>query len=270
MGHRMTIAAGAVAGALAFAQGAAAATVQLVPHRAVYELSARPGNGFGSSGSVRGLLTYEISDGCDGWSVNQKAGLDVSAPEGAGHRFEWSQATWEAKDGTSYRYFIKDSQNGNTGTQRRGELVYPKPGSTGKLTTELPARAEADMPPVLLPVQHTIELLERAEAGDTIFVAQIFDATVDEKPVEISASFGRSRPQPDSKAEELAPLKNVPSRHVDFAFYVQNLPDGTPDFEQSIELFDNGVVSRVNFEFGGLPVLGTLRKLEMLEPQKCE
>ena len=72
-----------------------------------------------------------------------------------------------------------------------------------------------------------------------------------------------------TKAEDFAPLKGVASRHVDFAFFVQNLPDGTPDFEQSIQLFDNGVVSRVNFEFGGLPVLGTLRKLEMLEPQSC-
>jgi hypothetical protein len=69
---------------------------------------------------------------------------------------------------------------------------------------------------------------------------------------------------------EFAVLKNVPSRHIDFAFFVQNLPDGTPDFEQSIELFDNGVVSQVRFEFGGLPVLGILRKLEMLEPQKCD
>ncbi len=142
MGHRMTIAAGAVAGALAFAQGAAAATVQLVPHRAVYELSARPGNGFGSSGSVRGLLTYEISDGCDGWSVNQKAGIDLSPPEGNAVRFEWSQATWEAKDATAYRYVIKEGQAGGESTQRRGELRYDKPGGEGTLTTELPGRSE--------------------------------------------------------------------------------------------------------------------------------
>ena len=102
-----------------------------------------------------------------------------------------------------------------------------------------------------------------------MFLAQIFDATVDEKPVEISAGFGPSEANGKTKAEDFAPLKGVPSRHVDFAFFVQNLPDGTPDFEQSIQLFDNGVVSRVNFEFGGLPVLGTLRKLEMLEPQTC-
>lgn len=259
----------AVSAGLLVVAGAGADAAQLVPHRAVYELSGKSAGGFGRSGTLRGLLTYELMDDCDGWSVNQKAGLDVTGPEGPGHRFEWSQATWEAKDGTSYRYFIKDSQDGNTGNQRRGELVYPKPGDAGTLTTELPARGEVEMPPVSLPVQHTRELLERAEAGETVFVAEIFDATVDEKPVEISASFGPSRPQAVSEAAAFAPLENVSSRHVDFAFYVQNLPDGTPDFEQSVELFDNGVVSRVNFEFGGLPVLGTLRKLEMLEPQAC-
>jgi EipB-like len=248
---------------------ASADAAQLAPHRAVYELTARSAGGFGRTGALRGLLTYELMDVCDGWSVNQKAGLDLAAPEGEGHRFEWSQATWEAKDGSSYRYFIKDSQDGSTGNQRRGELVYPKAGEDGRLTTELPSKGETDIPPVLLPVQHTLKLIESAGAGETVFVAQIFDATVDEKPVEISAGFGPSEADGKTKAEDFPPLKGVLSRHVDFAFFVQNLPDGTPDFEQSIQLFDNGVVSRVNFEFGGLPVLGTLRKLEVLEPQKC-
>src|SRR6185369_16633900 len=130
--------------AIALALAAAGAeAAQLVPHRAVYELIAKSAGGFGRSGSLRGLLTYELMEDCDGWSVNQKAGLDVAAAEGKNHRFEWSQATWEAKDGSSYRYFIKDSQDGNTGNQRRGELVYAKPGTEGKLTTELPARGEA-------------------------------------------------------------------------------------------------------------------------------
>lgn len=255
--------------ALALA-GASADAAQLIPHRAVYELSAKSAGGFGKSGALRGVLTYELMDDCDGWTVNQKAGLDVTPPEGDGHRFEWSQATWEAKDGSSYRYFIKDSQDGATGNQRRGELVYSNPGTDGKLTTELPNKGEGAVPPVLLPVQHTLALIEHADAGDTVFLAKIFDATVDEKPVEISAGFGPALMTARTKAEDFAQLKNVPSRHVDFAFFVQNLPDGTPDFEQSIQLFDNGVVSQVNFEFGGLPVLGTLRKLEVLEPQKCE
>lgn len=270
MGRQIAIAAGVLSGALAFAHGAAAATVQLVPHRAIYELSARPGNGFGSSGSVRGLLTYEISDGCDGWSVNQKAGIDLSPPEGDAVRFEWSQATWESKDATSYRYVIKEGQAGSEGTQRRGELRYDKSGGEGTLTTELPGRSESRVPAALLPVQHTKSLIEHAAAGDPIFYASIFDATVDQKPVEISASIGPAGTGWATRGGKFAPLEKVKSRHVDFAFFVADLPDGTPDFEQSIQLYDNGVIGEVNFEFAGLQVEGTLRKLEMLEPQGCE
>ena len=262
------LASGAVA--LLILAGSSAEAVQLVPHRAVYELTAKPTGGFGQGGSLRGVLTYELMDDCDGWTVNQKAGLDVDGSDGGGHRFEWSQATWEAKDGSAYRYFIKDSQDGNTGTQRRGELRYPKPGADGTLTTELPAKGETNVPPVLLPVQHTLALIQHADSGDTVFLAKIFDATVDEKPVEISAGFGPSATGGKTKAEDFAPLKDVPSRHVDFAFFVENHPDGTPDFEQTIQLFDNGIVSQVGFEFGGLPVLGTLRKLEVLPAQKCD
>ncbi|HWA48796.1 MAG TPA: DUF1849 family protein [Dongiaceae bacterium] len=266
----VSVLSGTFAGALALVQSAAAATVQLLPHRAIYELSARPGNGFGSSGSVRGLLTYEISDGCDGWSVNQKAGIDLSPPEGDSVRFEWSQATWEAKDSTAYRYVIKEGQAGGEATQRRGELRYGKPGAEGTLTTELPGRSESRVPSALLPVQHTKSLIEHAAAGDPIFYASIFDATVDERPVEISASIGPASAGWATRGGKFAPLENVKSRHVDFAFFVDDLPDGTPDFEQSIQLYDNGVIGEVNFEFAGLQVEGTLRKLEMLEPQGCE
>ena len=269
-GRTTTIAAGALSAALLLAQGASAATVQLLPHRAVYELAARPGNGFGSSGSVRGLLTYEISDGCDGWSVNQKAGIDLSPPDGDSVRFEWSQATWEAKDSTTYRYMIKESQGGGEGTQRRGELRFDQPGGEGTLTTELPGRSESRVQSALLPVQHTLSLIERAAAGDLVFYTSIFDATVDQEPVEISAGFGPASDGWATGGGKFAPLEKVKSRHVDFAFFVADLPDGTPDFEQSIQLYDNGVIGEVSFEFAGLQVEGTLRKLEMLEPQNCE
>ena len=249
---------------------ATAGAVQLAPHRAIYELTTKPGGGFGKSGGLRGVLTYELLEDCDGWSVNQKAGLDVAPAEGEGHRFAWSQNTWEAKDGSSYRYVVKDSQDGGEDNQRRGELRYDTPGGNGTLTTQMPARGEADIPVALLPVQHTIAMIERANGGNPVFLASIFDASVDEKPVEISAGFGPLVKGTTAPAEDFPLLKNVPSRHVDFAFFVHDLPDGTPDFEQTIQLFDNGIVSQVTFEFGGLPVLGTLRRLEPLEPEKCE
>lgn len=267
---RLAIAGLCAAGALSAVQPAAAATVQLVPHRAVYELAAKPGNGFGSNGALRGLLTYELTDGCDGWSVTQKAGIDLSPPEGETTRYEWSQATWEAKDFSAYRYVIREGAAGGESLQRRGELRFDKPGGEGTLTTELPARSESRISPALLPVQHTLALIERASAGDVVFVAELFDATVDQEPVQISAGFGPSGRQWVSRGGKFAPLEQMNSRHVDFAFFVADLPDGTPDFEQSIQLFDNGIVAEVNFEFAGLAVEGTLRKLEVLEPQSCE
>lgn len=252
------------------AQPATAAAVQLVPHRAVYELAAKPGNGFGASGALRGLLTYELADGCDGWSVTQKAGIDLSPPEGEATRYEWSQATWEAKDSSSYRYVIREGAAGGESQQRRGELRFDQPGGGGTLTTQLPQRSESRIAPALLPVQHTVALIEHAVAGDQVFVADLFDATVDQEPVQISAGFGPSNRQWTSPGGKFAPLEQVNSRHVDFAFFVTDLPDGSPDFEQSIRLFDNGIVAEVQFEFAGLAVEGTLRKLEMLDPQSCE
>ena len=76
----------ALSASLVALAGADADAAQLMPHRAVYELSGKSAGGFGRGGSLLGLLTYELMEDCDGWSVNQKAALDVSAPEGEGRQ----------------------------------------------------------------------------------------------------------------------------------------------------------------------------------------
>jgi hypothetical protein len=57
---------------------------------------------------------------------------------------------------------------------------------------------------------------------------------------------------------------------VDLAFFIENIPGGAPDFEQSLRVYDNGVVGELTFEFAGLEVEGVLRKLEVLPSGNCQ
>ena len=267
MGHRITVALALLAGSLAFATQASA--VQFLPHRATYELKAKDGGGFGQAAGALGVLSYELSDGCDGWTVNQKAGIKLIGAEGGEHAFDWSQSTWEAKDGGGLRYSIREAKDGELLSQRRGEVSFPAMGAPGTLTTELPERKETTIEGALLPMAHSSAIMEQAEAGSPVFIATVFDPSLADHPVQISAVITSPATNWQGKGEIFPALKNQPSRRVDLAFFIENMPDGAPDFEQSLRVYDNGVVGELTFEFAGLQVEGVLRKLEVLPSDDC-
>jgi hypothetical protein len=151
----------ALAGVVLIATEAMA--VQFLPHRATYELKAKNGGGFGQASGALGILSYELADGCDGWTVNQKAGIRLIGTEGEEGAFDWSQSTWEAKDGGGLRYSIREARDGELLNQRRGEVTFPSRDGPGKLVTELPERKESEIESAMLPMAHSTAIMERPE-----------------------------------------------------------------------------------------------------------
>jgi hypothetical protein len=91
-----------------------------------------------------------------------------------------------------------------------------------------------------------------------------------EHPVEISAAMTAAKTDWVGPGGPFPELKGQTSRRVDLAFFVEGTQEGAPDFEQSLRVYDNGVVGELTFEFGGLQVEGILRKLEVLPDESCE
>ena len=259
MRHQITLVLALLAGSLALASQAAAV-----------QFKAKDGGGFGQAAGALGVLSYELSDGCDGWTVNQKAGIRLIGAEGGEHAFDWSQSTWEAKDGGGLRYSIREAKDGELLSQRRGEVSFPAMGAPGTLTTELPERRETQIEGALLPMAHSNAIMEQADAGSPVFIATVFDPSLADHPVQISAVITSPAKDWQGKGEVFPVLKNEPSRRVDLAFFIENMPDGAPDFEQSLRVYDNGVVGELTFEFAGLQVEGVLRKLEVLPSDECQ
>lgn len=268
MRNRPTLALLCLAGTVLFAESALA--VQYLPHRATYDLKSTDGGGFGQAADAIGLLTYELADTCDGWTISQRAGIKLVGAEGEQHAFDWSQSTWEAKNGEGYRYSIRESRDGELLNRKRGEVRFPEPGGPGVLTTELPARSELTIEGALLPMAHSTAILEEARTGSPVFLAKVFDPSLADHPVEISAAMTGEAKDWEETGKDFPALQGQISRQIDLAFFVEGTPDGLPSFEQSLRVYDNGVVGRLTFEFGGLQVVGTLRTLEVLPDENCE
>ncbi len=148
-------------GASVAADGAARAEIpSLASHRAVYKLAlASVANGIAG---LSGRMAIEIVDVCDGWTLEQRIGLRIVSPDGPELESYTSFTSWEAKDGTQFRFEQETKRNGVT-VEELGGRVELEPGKAGVAKFTKPEEIELPLPAgTLFPSRHTALLIERA------------------------------------------------------------------------------------------------------------
>ena len=248
---------------------------ELLPHRATYVLSL----GHNLSGSdvvnVRGVMTYEFADACNGWTTTQKARLKFFYDDGRTDEVGWDLNSWEAKDGKRYRFFMRNFDGDNVSSEFKGEAEMPAPGQAGLVRFEIPAQKRLALPRgTLFPTGHSLALFRHLAAGDPTFLATVFDGSDDKGPMEISAALAGSS-KPAAEQAKLSPLLAAgPVYRLSLAFYA---PQGeattgdeaTPQQEQSVSIYANGVIDRLTLDYGSFTVDAVLKRLEGLPAPGC-
>jgi len=250
-------------------------TGELLPHRASYLLTL----GHNLSGSdvvnVQGVMAYEFADACDGWTTSQKARLKFFYDDGRTDEVGWNLNSWESKDGKRYRFFMRNLDGDNVTSEYKGEAEMPTPGQAGLVRFETPAQKRLALPRgTLFPTGHSIALFRHLAAGDPTFLATVFDGSDDKGPMEISAALAGSS-KPAAEQAKLSPLlSSGPIYRLSLAFFA---PQGeatagdeaTPQQEQSVSIYANGVIDRMTLDYGSFTVDAVLKKLEGLPAPGC-
>ncbi len=265
---RVAILAGAPAALLA-AFSLPVTAENMVAHHATYALSLAPGNDNSSITSADGIMVYDLKDTCDGWATDLKMKVIISLDSGDTRTFESSQVSWESKNGKVFRFTIKNDAGPDQTTQMRGEARVDSSGN-GSVIADQPVKAEAKLlPDTIFPMQQTSTLLDKAAAGETVFTANVFDGTTATQAMQESAAIGAG--QKDwAFGEKFPELKGVLSYPVDLAFYLTQGADATPDTEQQVRLYTNGVSGEIDFELGPqVKIRALLDTLQLKPPASC-
>ena len=248
---------------------------ELLPHRASYLLSL----GHNLSGSdvvnVQGVMAYEFADACDGWTTTQKARLKFFYDDGRTDEVGWNLNSWESKDGKRYRFFMRNFDGDNVTSEYKGEAEMPIPAQPGLVRFDTPAGKQLTLPRgTLFPTAHSLALFRHLAAGDPTFLATVFDGSDDKGAMEISAALAGSS-KPAAEQAKLSPLLAAgPVYHLSLAFFA---PQGeattgdeaTPQQEQGVSIYANGVIDRLTLDYGSFTVDAVLKKLEGLPAPGC-
>jgi len=241
---------------------------KLAPHRAIYGMTLAGTSSAQAPSSIRGVMSYEFTDKCDGWQTDTKVLLRTA--HGSGPEVENLRVmkTWEAKDGRGFRFGFTETHGGQVRSRVKGVAVLDENGGVAEYTRPAPRRV-ALPPGTLFPARHIAALIKRAEAGGGHFGKVVFDGTADNEPYQVSAVIGA----PEKADARLTDIKKIlpggRSWKARLAYFPVAAEAITPEFELDIFYREDGIIERMLQDYGSYVVEARLRQIEMLPKDGC-
>ena len=247
-------------------------TTAIVPHKALYAIkmiSARNGSQIANIG---GKMYYQLENTCHQWVTNHRFSLDYEYADSAPMRVTSDFSTSESEDGKSFSFSSRRHRDGelyeqlegkaSTSSSTPGEALYSEPEG---LFFEL-------RPGTLFPTAHTAALIRAAQDGKKFLSLPVFDGSDTEGPVDISAVLGGKvtpSDQPKFSAGVDKSLLASPAWSVKLSFFPSQSAEATADYELTMTLHENGVISEMNVDYDDFSVQQSLIALEKIPAKSC-
>jgi hypothetical protein len=242
-----------------------AALPGMAAHRAIYTLKLDPQHS-GDVMSATGTMAYEVEDSCDGWATRQRLDMTVTNNQGQPVQMVSDYATWEAKDGRSFRFHLKQTTEEAVTSEIDGQAHLDGPDKGGSVHYDQPHDSTVPLPPgTLFPMAHTEALIAAAAEGKKFIALPLFDGTTDTGVQDSSIVVLKWAPPEATTYPLLSPL---PSARVHLAFFDPGPKGQTPDYEVSMRYWANGVADDLAMNFGNFTMDGEMTSLAPV-PKRC-
>lgn len=241
----------------------------VLPHRGVYDLELAGSKANSTVVHAKGVLEFEWADACEGWTVSQRAKIEVGHSDGRVYDFGWSYSAWESKDGEVYRFFIRRLFGGEPEEEVKGEAKL-SPADGGMAIFEMPSEREVSLPAgTLYPSRHTLEVLAALANDDMPLWREVFDGSGEEGIYGVSAAEVQELAAGDARGFESSLLAGQTSWFIQLAFFGTDETESLPEQEQGMRLYANGVADQMTFDYGDFSVSARLSELEALPASGC-
>ena len=267
------------------APSAAAPSAQLLPHRAIYEMTLDNNASGGSIGNIVGRMVFEIKGSrCEGFTQTMRMVTRVTPQKGAPRTTDIRTSSWEAADGKQFRFDSKQYMNQklsekSAGTATRKSDATPGSGVDIQITVPNQRKIAVDGP-IMFPAQHSLAILKAASDGKRSVFTRIYDGSEQgAKAYETNTFIGKAEngtaPLPRSMETNIGgatALKGRTSWPVIMSFYEigGDKNDAPPIYEMAFRYFDNGVSTDLRIDYGKFALKGRLSKLETIEQAACD
>lgn len=242
----------------------------LMPHKALYDVRLSAKKSGSNISNISGTMFYEWQPSCDAWVSTHRFDMVYEYPEVPAVRITSDFSTYESFDGATFTFTMQRKRGGILYEEIRGSSVkaegkdYPD-----EAVYSIPRDVSFHLPEgTLFPMAHTLSVLEKIKQGTKFYNATIFDGSDEEGPVDVNSFIGKAKMY--TPPEEYAPyidkdLIAAQGWNMHFAFFPLNNFEEIADYEMSLVVHENGVITDMEVNYKDFSVTQTLRALEPLK-----
>lgn len=245
---------------------AAQAAPHLAPHRAVYDLVLDQSTERSGIRGLAGRMVYEFNGSpCDGYTTNYRFVTQIQT-EDTSRMTDQQTTTYEDGEGKNFTFVTRSFVDRDMDKEVKGAAVSESAGL--KVAIEKPKKETVELGKTQFPTQHLIEMLGKAEQGQTFYETNLFDGSDDAaKVMTTTVVMGKPAAIPDADPEKKA-LNSMAGDKVwpvDVAYFDETKPgQELPEYRISFKLHENGITRDLIMDYGDFSMKGTLVDLKLL------
>ena len=264
----------AAACSIVFSSLPAFAAQLLAPHRAVYDLALDKASDRSGITDITGRMVYEFNgSACEGYTVTFRFVTRINTGDTT-RLTDQQTTTFEDADGKTFSFVTKTFVDQSLDKETRGTAT--RDGKGVKVEIEKPEQQSIDLATTQFPTQHLVDLLDKADLGDTFYETSLFDGSEDaDRAMTTTVIIGKQAQGNDSdpEAPALATLQKDKFWPVDIAYFDESKNGGEeiPEYRISFKLHKNGVTRDLLMDYGDFSMTGKLVNLKLFDvkPEAC-
>lgn len=259
----------------------AVAGAQLVPHRAIYDISLERADEASAIATFSGRMVIDVvAADCSGLATSSRYVFRSGSAEGATLLTDLRTAHWEAKDGSTFRFLTRRFDDSKLTEETDGNAERTGDGGLEISVTspkKLDAKFDAD---VMFPTQHLNTLIAAGRDNTRTVTARIYEgAEPGDQVYDTFAVIG-----PRKQGAQSGPGNDVLGDLVRWPVTVSYFPgegsqpdnddtaggEEVPVYSISSDLFENGVSANVILDYGDFALRGELTDISFPDVPECE
>jgi hypothetical protein len=258
----------------ALAAAPAASAPLLAPHRAVYDLALDRATDRSGITGLSGRMVYEFNGSpCEGYTVTFRFVTRIDSSD-VSRLTDQQTTTFEDAEGKTFSFVTKSFVDQNLDREVKGMATRKSSGLT--VDIEKPEEQKLDLAPTQFPTQHLIELLGKAEKGESFYETSLFDGSEDANQVMTTTVVIGKQAQANNNDPELPALAALGKDAywpVDIAYFDEAKKGGeeVPEYRISFKMHKNGLTRDLLMDYGDFSMTGKLVNLSLFEtPKACK
>jgi hypothetical protein len=247
----------------------------LAPHRAVYDLALDRASDRSGITGLAGRMVYEFNGSpCEGYTVSFRFVTRIDTTESS-KMTDQQTTTFEEGDGKSFSFVTKSFTDQTLERELKGKATTEPDGL--KVMLDKPETNSIELRKTQFPTQHLVELINKANKGETFYETNLFDGSEDADKVMTTTVIVGKKAKAETADPELPALKALATQTfwpVDIAYFDESNDGGEelPEYRISFKLHENGLTRDLIMDYGEFSMKGKLVNLTVFDQptQSCK